>query len=65
MEAGLNLDGDGNDGEEADREQVRPKKRRRGGEMGRDWKCEIEGCGKDFKSVCLRYLSHSFLFTDF
>ncbi|KAL1746200.1 hypothetical protein HDZ31DRAFT_62460 [Schizophyllum fasciatum] len=27
-----------------------PKKRRRGGEVGRDWKCEVEGCGKDFKS---------------
>ena len=28
-----------------------PKKRRRGGELGRDWVCEAEGCGKDFKSV--------------
>ncbi|TFK62256.1 transcription factor iiia [Pluteus cervinus] len=27
-----------------------PLKRRRGGEIGRDWKCEVEGCGKDFKS---------------
>ena len=26
-------------------------KRRRGGEAGRDWKCEAEGCDKDFKSV--------------
>lgn len=28
-----------------------PRKRRRGGEVGRDWKCEVEGCTKDFKSV--------------
>jgi hypothetical protein len=28
-----------------------PRKRRRGGEAGRDWKCEVEGCTKDFKSV--------------
>ncbi|KAI0651729.1 hypothetical protein C8Q79DRAFT_897834 [Trametes meyenii] len=28
----------------------RPHKRRRGGELGRDWVCEVEGCGKDFKS---------------
>ncbi|KZT06855.1 uncharacterized protein LAESUDRAFT_743186 [Laetiporus sulphureus 93-53] len=27
-----------------------PKKRRRGGEVGRDWICAEEGCGKDFKS---------------
>jgi general transcription factor IIIA len=26
-------------------------KRRRGGEIGRDWKCDNEGCTKDFKSV--------------
>nr|GAT57901.1 transcriptional factor IIIa [Mycena chlorophos] len=28
----------------------RPRKKRRGGEFGRDWKCEMEDCGKDFKS---------------
>jgi hypothetical protein len=28
-----------------------PKKKRRGGEMGRDWKCKVDQCGKDFKSV--------------
>ena len=28
-----------------------PLKKRRGGDVGRDWRCEIEGCGKDFKSV--------------
>ncbi|EAU91525.1 transcription factor iiia [Coprinopsis cinerea okayama7 len=27
-----------------------PKKRRRGGEIGRDWKCDFDGCTKDFKS---------------
>ena len=28
-----------------------PKKRRRGGEVGRDWICDVPGCDKDFKSV--------------
>src|SRR5688572_14128291 len=27
------------------------RKKRRGGEHGRDWKCEEAGCEKDFKSV--------------
>ncbi|KAJ7350369.1 hypothetical protein DFH08DRAFT_108230 [Mycena albidolilacea] len=27
-----------------------PRKKRRGGELGRDWKCEFDGCTKDFKS---------------
>ncbi|KAF8629851.1 hypothetical protein AX15_003213 [Amanita polypyramis BW_CC] len=27
-----------------------PTKRRRGGELGRDWKCSLDGCEKDFKS---------------
>jgi hypothetical protein len=27
------------------------KKRRRGGERGRDWKCEFQDCVKEFKSV--------------
>ena len=30
-----------------------PPKKRRGGEIGRDWKCDMEGCDKDFKSVSL------------
>lgn len=34
-----------------------PRKKRRGGEFGRDWKCEAEGCEKDFKSVCSLNLS--------
>ena len=33
----------------------RPRKRRRGGEVGRDWVCEEVGCGKDFKSVRLPF----------
>ena len=28
-----------------------PRKKRRGGEIGRDWKCDVDGCIKDFKSV--------------
>ncbi|KAI0043129.1 hypothetical protein FA95DRAFT_1563607 [Auriscalpium vulgare] len=28
----------------------RPRKRRRGGEIGRDWRCREPGCTKDFKS---------------
>lgn len=28
-------------------------KKRRGGEIGRDWKCEADGCNKEFKSVRL------------
>ncbi|KAJ3569593.1 hypothetical protein NP233_g4941 [Leucocoprinus birnbaumii] len=27
-----------------------PAKRRRGGDWGRDWKCDFENCAKDFKS---------------
>lgn len=47
VEGGLYED----NGEEEDDVERTPKRRRRGGEFGRDWKCEIEGCGKDFKSV--------------
>lgn len=38
------------DAEDADNLQP-PRKKRRGGEVGRDWKCDIDGCLKDFKSV--------------
>lgn len=35
-----------------------PRKRRRGGELGRDWVCDIDQCEKDFKSAstnrCIR-----------
>ncbi|KAI0245720.1 hypothetical protein BJV78DRAFT_1287293 [Lactifluus subvellereus] len=34
----------------SEEEDAPPRKRRRGGEVGRDWKCEMEGCTKDFKS---------------
>jgi len=34
----------------ADEDDDRPRKRRRGGEVGRDWVCEETACGKDFKS---------------
>lgn len=36
----------------ADNEDEPPPKKRRGGEVGRDFICEYEGCGKDFKSAC-------------
>jgi hypothetical protein len=31
--------------------EARVTKRRRGGEYGRDWKCQMNGCDKDYKSV--------------
>ena len=34
---------------ESDNEPSR--KKRRGGELGRDWVCDVDGCTKDFKSV--------------
>ena len=36
-----------------------PRKRRRGGEIGRDWKCDVDGCDKDFKSVGIALTSQS------
>lgn len=39
-------------GLESENESELPaKKRRRGGEHGRDWKCDVGDCEKDFKSV--------------
>lgn len=38
-------------GFDSEAEAERPRKRRRGGEVGRDWVCEVDGCVKDFKSV--------------
>ncbi|CAL1696061.1 unnamed protein product [Somion occarium] len=35
---------------DAETDNERPRKRRRGGEVGRDWLCDVPGCGKDFKS---------------
>lgn len=37
-----------------------PRKKRRGGEYGRDWKCSFDGCDKDFKSVGTRSCSTEF-----
>ena len=36
----------------------RASKRRRGGEIGRDWHCTEEDCEKAFKSVCITSGSH-------
>ena len=45
---------------DANSEDEEPKrKRRRGGEHGRDWLCEYPGCDKDFKSVGFLFLSLS------
>jgi general transcription factor IIIA len=44
----------------SEEEDAPPQKRRRGGEIGRDWKCEVDGCTKDFKSVCFGH-AHSFV----
>ena len=43
-------------GSASENEDEPPRKRRRGGEVGRDWVCKVDGCGKDFKSVILRLL---------
>ncbi|TBU49645.1 hypothetical protein BD309DRAFT_909197 [Dichomitus squalens] len=37
-------------GSEDEDEGERPRKRRRGGDVGRDWVCDVDDCGKDFKS---------------
>ncbi|KAF9073499.1 hypothetical protein BDP27DRAFT_1288896 [Rhodocollybia butyracea] len=37
--------------EEAIESEQPLKKRRRGGDYGRDWKCQVDGCTKDFKSA--------------
>lgn len=50
VEAAAKADSDVEEGGEEEDDGERPKKRR-GGEIGRDWKCEEEGCTKDFKSV--------------
>ncbi|KAJ7209665.1 hypothetical protein GGX14DRAFT_452499 [Mycena pura] len=34
----------------SDSEEERPRKKRRGGELGRDWQCDVNDCTKDFKS---------------
>lgn len=47
MEAEMHVAANSSDEDDEDR----PQKRRRGGELGREWVCEVEGCGKDFKSA--------------
>jgi len=37
---------------QSEEEEGPPRKRRRGGELGRDWRCQVLDCGKDFKTVC-------------
>jgi general transcription factor IIIA len=37
--------------QQQDADAGRPTKRRRGGEVGRDWECTEKGCDKTFKSV--------------
>jgi len=47
----IHLDGEHDaDAEDSSAEDARSVKRRRGGEIGRDWKCDIDCCTKDFKS---------------
>ncbi|CCM00919.1 uncharacterized protein FIBRA_02965 [Fibroporia radiculosa] len=42
-----------------DEDAERPRKRRRGGELGRDWICPEPACGKDFKSKKALTTHHS------
>ena len=49
----MEMEGRGGEDSGNDEAESRPKKRRRGGEVGRDWRCEEDGCGKEFKSVRL------------
>lgn len=46
----IEMEGRGGEDSGDDEAESRPKKRRRGGEVGRDWRCEEDGCGKEFKS---------------
>jgi hypothetical protein len=43
-------------GSEDENDDEPPRKKRRGGELGRDWKCNVGGCTKDFKSASLGQL---------
>ncbi|RDB25312.1 Transcription factor IIIA [Hypsizygus marmoreus] len=45
QDMGIGIVSDGEDDDDGP-----PRKRRRGGEIGRDWKCDVDGCDKDFKS---------------
>jgi len=50
MEAELRSDHEDDATADQSESDHRPRKRRRGGEVGRDWACDVPGCGKDFKS---------------
>ncbi|KAH7907332.1 hypothetical protein BJ138DRAFT_1129242 [Hygrophoropsis aurantiaca] len=52
LEGENDSDGDDDDGGDSDGggEVQKRRRGRRGGEVGRDWKCDFEACGKDFKS---------------
>jgi general transcription factor IIIA len=38
-----------------DEDDPQPTKKRRGGDWGRDWMCDHEGCSKEFKSVSIGF----------
>lgn len=48
---GRDLDGRLDGGEDVTNDDQPAMKRKRGGDYGRDWVCDFEGCTKDFKSV--------------
>lgn len=52
--------------EELESGSERARKRRRGGEVGRDWICDFEGCDKEFKSVndsCITLFDFSYRYS--
>ncbi|KAF4598500.1 Strongly-conserved Zn-finger binding protein (TFIIIA) [Pleurotus pulmonarius] len=49
VEARLDAEMHDSDAEDSDGESP-PRKKRRGGELGRDWKCDVDTCDKSFKS---------------
>ncbi|KAG8967632.1 Strongly-conserved Zn-finger binding protein (TFIIIA) [Tulasnella sp. 419] len=50
LEHSLDSDVDHSIREESPDAQLTPQKKRRGGDMGRDWKCDLDECNKAFKS---------------
>ena len=57
---GQDIDGRLGDGKDATNDGEPATKKKRGGDHGRDWACDFEGCTKDFKSV---FPSSHFVFT--